>query len=253
MANIPIFTITHTYTFPKQMGGGKGHSDLGMFLCFGNGTVVPIFTNEKDKTRTLGLVREQLKGRQYRYKRVKNAHNVMSEIESTLQAEMEKGLELSDWITHMSNQELTIADVEKLKPGDKLEVIMLHRNLGDIVRDPRAFPYGEYFEPEEFFAGVRGTYTHGKDMSGHIRHHEDDYVDSSFNFHLNYRGNHWYPLGDDGLLPVETGETCVRGAIADYRKYPKTTKVGWRGPMLLVSSLKDAPLVYHEKQECCIM
>jgi hypothetical protein len=159
-------------------------------------------------------------------------------------------LHFSEWLDFMKSKELTIADIEAMQPGEQLRVIQLHRNLGDIVLDERTNPYNTSIPAVKFFEGVGGLYTHSHDLHGTLLDIPDDCDIGSvdFNFHLNYEGKNWYPLGDDGFLPIATGEKCIRNAIADYRQYPKTTKVGMRGPMLKLSDVKDAPPLFHEEE-----
>jgi hypothetical protein len=241
---IPLFTITHHYKLPKQMGGGRGYSVLGMFLVCDNGLMIEV-VSQKGGKNLFGKRVTKPSGKGYKFEKVTNPGDFLDVVDAVFEA-----LEFESWLNFMEDRELTIADIEGMKPGESIEVIMLHRNLGDVVLDPRVHPFLELFEAKVFFKEVRGKYTHVKDLHGILVDELGE--EGPFNFHLNYFGKLWYPLGDDGLLPVETGEACVRNAIADYRRYPKTTKVGWRGPMLRVSDLDDAPMVYHKSQRYTI-
>lgn len=231
MSEIPLYTITHHFRFPKALGGDRGRAELGMFVVLGDGNSVEVLGKNE-----FGRIMETPKSKDYVFTKVPNPEDYLDD-------EPEE-LELSEWLEFMESRELTIADVEAMKPGQQVKIVMLHRNLGDVVRNPYLHPYGEVFDPEVFFKDVTAIYTHEKDLHGTLC---DDEGTHSFNFDLNFKGTFWYPLNDDGKLPVETGEFIVRNATADYRKYPKTTKVGMRGPMLFFSALSDAPGVFHEK------
>jgi hypothetical protein len=168
-------------------------------------------------------------------------------------------LKINEWLEYMESKELTIADIEAMKPGEKLEVIQLHRNLGDVVLDVRVNPYGVAIPAVKFFEGVGGIYTHSHDMHGRFIDVPDECElgETEFNFHLNYKDRMWYPLKDNGCIPIADFPTpyyadpWIRGmkASIDYRMYPKSAKVGMRGPMLKLSDVKNAPPVYHYRQK----
>lgn len=243
-----LYTLTHHYRLPRKMGGGKVYVVNGVYLIVSKTKMVRALGHDEFGEEELEIPR----GRGNKFELLSDAelkHYV--EPEENDESVIYGALEFQEWLDYMEDKELTIADIEAMKPGEQLRVIQLHRNLGDMVLESRLNPYGQSIPAVKFFEPVGGLYTHNHHLSGYLLDIPDDAEmgDHEFNFHLNYRGKNWYPLGSDGLLPVATGESCIRGAVADYRKYPKTTKVGMRGPMLRLSDVEKAPPVYHYEQK----
>lgn len=229
-----FYNIVLREKLPKQLGGGRVSVELGVYYIGPRNLMMQILDNGQFTGELLPVPRK----RNYRFKLVSLADVGLAE-----------PLEFEEWLEFMKSKELTIADIEAMQPGEQLKVIQLHRNLGDYVLNEYVNPYDTAISAVEFFAPVGGLYTHSHDLHGRLLDVPDDCDcgESEFNFHLNYQGTHWYPLGDDGLLPVATGEYMIRHAVADYRAYPKSTKVGMRGPMLRLSDVEKAPPLYHRE------
>lgn len=154
-------------------------------------------------------------------------------------------LELSEWIQHVRPFWLTIADVKRLKPGDKLEIVYLDRNIYDYL-DP--LPKNKMLRPDMSFQHATGMYVHGKDMAGTLilDHKSDDPITvEPFEFDVEYKKGKWYPLYK-GYLPARDDQTSVDllGKKTHWTKMPPTTAVGSRGPMVLVSDLNELPKFY---------
>jgi len=159
---------------------------------------------------------------------------------------IEGALEFEEWLEFMKPKELTIADIEAMNPGEKLQVIQLHRNLEDVVLEHGWNVYGVAIPAAKFFEHVGAIYTHSHGLHGRLIDVPDDceFGEQEFNFHLNYIADiQWHPLDNQGFLPRD-GEV-ERGIELNYRKYPKTTKIGMRGPMLKFSDVEKAPPVYY--------
>jgi hypothetical protein len=258
-----MYCLTHNYKLPKQFGGQKASTFLGVFLIDNSSMRRMGFRGGE---LNLGKLEKIPKGKSYVFTLLPDAEDALEasfygKIPSRLIPKPKIGdaLEYGDWLRFMESKELTIADIEALEPKEKLVVVQLHRNLGDMVLDRHVNAEGVSIPASEFFLLVQGTYIHEQGLHGGfydiwaVRKAVDaglDYVDADeFNFDLNYEGKRWYPLNDDGLLPVETGEPCIKNAVADYRKYPKTTKVGMRGPMLRWSDVEKAPPIYWRQEK----
>lgn len=186
---------------------------------------------------------------------------------------LDKALEFWEWLEHVHPACLTIADILALKPGDRLHVLPMHRNLCDHV-----YPQFEPARPAQpaplFFAGRDGAvYVHEEGLRGRIEWHWDTerkYVDKPFEFEIEYQPDHWYPLTDGELPPNDPlSDTDLPGARVDgwnsvpettppsgeselpwsiagrhWTSFPENTRVGWRGPMILWSKLDDQPPVF---------
>jgi hypothetical protein len=252
-----IYTLTKIFTSPKKRGGRRGHRVIGVFLVILEDVMVKAlgggkFANVITPIPTTWNCKFELV-----------SDNELSKwIPEQIESDKPKingALKINEWLEYMESKELTIADIEAMKPGEKLEVIQLHRNLGDVVLDVRVNPYGVAIPAVKFFEGVGGIYTHSHDMHGRFIDVPDECElgETEFNFHLNYKDRMWYPLKDNGCIPIADFPTpyyadpWIRGmkASIDYRMYPKSAKVGMRGPMLKLSDVKNAPPVYHYRQK----
>ena len=105
------------------------------------------------------------------------------------------------------------------------------------------------------FKGVKGkraTFTRSDDLdtlTGMLL----EYMDSGdpletkkFEFEVEYKSGSWYPLRD-GYLPAsdEQTERPLLGKRLHWSALPKTTPIGWRGPMVLWENLENAPMLFH--------
>ena len=160
-------------------------------------------------------------------------------------------LSVDDWLEQMRPQYLTIGDVLALKKGAALKCLCVDRNFYDLIdSNEENVPT----PPAEFCSGcylleyVHGSGLHG---SGGIRTRDCPQgaePPRPFNFELNYRKGQWYPLNRQGKLPTKDPQQLAhfQGVERDFRKYPRSTCVGWRGPMLRWDAVaKSKALVYQ--------
>ena len=133
---------------------------------------------------------------------------------------------IRDWIDDTSRH-ATIQTITSLSPGDELAFLCIDRNFFDLIdhnvgKEPRKF--------KKFF----------KNSYKIIYIHEHDLHDiNGFNLHLEYNKDCWYPLNDNGILPDndDFGRPLNVTHGHDYKNYPTNTRVGWRGPMVLISEI----------------
>ena len=176
-------------------------------------------------------------------------------------------LETSDWISYMKRYYLTIEDIINMEPGDKISLLCLDRNVYDFVSDYKS---GEVMSPEIFFKdNYQLTYTHSHDLQGFVKWNYSgessdsdsdsvysDHTDTDdervgimtiFEFDIKYADTCWYPL-KDGKLPNRDPQGFAKindETIKYWKDYPINTHIGWRGPMVPMKYLKDAPKVYN--------
>ena len=140
---------------------------------------------------------------------------------------------------------LTIQDIINLKQNGKLEILVLDRNVWDIALNEKTNKPNVNYDPETFFRFNRGTYTHNDSMKGTMVFHWEDenFVDNCFEFDLEYMEKNWYPL-KNGMLPKE----LYNGWEKDkhWTDFLITTKVGYRGPMILWDKLKEMPKIVQD-------
>ena len=153
-----------------------------------------------------------------------------------------RAVEMWKWIKKTTKKhQLTIRDVLKMKKGQKTKFLVLDRNISDSTYD---LPDNKVMAPSTFFKTCWAVYTHDHDMHGTIKYefqskNEDPWP---FNFEINYKDESWYPLDDTGTLSRGIGR--VFGIKKSYKKFDKKTRVGYRGPMISWSKLKDLPKIY---------
>ena len=155
--------------------------------------------------------------------------------------------DLSDWISlpAVKAKGLTIADVASLKPGDRLSVVTIDRNVGDAVG---ALKPNRVYSAAKALADSRATYVHRGGMGGVLTLYAesgDPVVLDPFEFHVEYAPGRWYPL-EAGVLPAKDpqGQTPLLGKKTRWQDMPRTTRVGYRGSMLPQTALAALPPFY---------
>ena len=147
----------------------------------------------------------------------------------------QSGLDLEQWENISSEYHLTIYNIQGLKPGDKIDVLILDRNVMDIVCDINEADV--LYPPNEFFRQNRHTYTHGEGLQGILHLHygntEEDTILVDFEFDLLTEEGVWLPLKDEKL-----GDN-------HWSSFPATTKVGWRGPMVKWDDVDKIGSIYY--------
>jgi hypothetical protein len=151
---------------------------------------------------------------------------------------------LQDWLEATRPYHLTIQYVLNMQPGDRIFLLHIDRNFcdhidrvcngSDAVRVEAVLPYGYSMTFEKGPGGLQGK-SFG-DFFGEGR---------SFEFDIEYRPGDWYPLRE-GRLPAPTPEDDdfdVPDAVPHFswEQYPDTTRLGWRGPCIPVSCLRQLP------------
>ena len=156
-----------------------------------------------------------------------------------------KGMEVRQWLHAVKTWCLQKRDVDAMEPGDEVCLICLDRNVLDIAMDSN--PENEAIDVSQFFRNNVVTYTNRSAPFGYLfRHDGSMQKPEDFVFHVNYEPHSWYPLSDDGTLPVFDPQQKIR---LQQRNKPKPWKefapnmlVGWRGAMLPLLRVKDLPI-----------
>jgi len=177
----------------------------------------------------------------------------MPELETAEAQLIEDALEYWEWRDHVASECLTIRDILELEPGERLTVLPIHRNLCDSVyphglkgeRPRPVLPATKFFRPKEL-----AVYIHKSELTGRVEWGWDvemECASDPFEFHVEYKPGHWYPL-KDGSLPtadaVEGSTDLGDAAGKHWREFPPDTRVGWRGPMLALEKLAAQPPVF---------
>jgi len=167
-------------------------------------------------------------------------------------------MEFQAWVEHVerSGQCLTVGDVKKLKKGDRIRFLSMHRNLCDLAYC-RSEPVTAVAPAQVFFSeiGAGVTYTHETGVVGRCLWDWDKkgkHVDDDFVLEIEFAPERWYPLERDGSLPAANEPDGCGGfhwedlpsTRTHWTDYPDETKLGWRGPMLPWERLDAQPWIF---------
>lgn len=170
-----------------------------------------------------------------------------------------KTYEIDKWMEKMEKKFLKIKDITKLKKGDKLKLVCFTRNFEEDLSNAKV-RYRHSYRPVVFLRKVQViNYTHGSDLNGTAvwTWGKEVIVKSEpFEFQIKFKKHNWYPL-KNGMLPKrfdmpnwKTGNLDeTKSKIRSWKKFPTSTLIGFRGPMIEHKYLKDAPDVYWEDSE----
>jgi hypothetical protein len=163
----------------------------------------------------------------------------------------QKKLEVLKWIDATRKYWLTIKDIQKMKKGDKISVLVLDRNVVEVTESLNKERVVK--SARTFFRDNMGTYIHsGSNLKGSLVLHTDAEGDISlrnFTFHLEYKKDHWYPVTSAGYLPTKDPQGIAKfthKTKKHFTEFSTNTKIGWRGPMILAKHLKNLPDVYWD-------
>lgn len=140
-----------------------------------------------------------------------------------------QGLEDVEWKEYVRDECLTIKDVKNMRKGERYKFLVLDRNVFDTAQ--KEDTHHRSFNPEEYFRDNWIIYTHDTDMKGTI---DWSFGESrEFEFEIEYSPGCWYSMYDFQYDEYQ-----------HYTTFPESTRVGWRGPMLLWEKVKDQPKVW---------
>lgn len=161
-------------------------------------------------------------------------------------------MEIYEFIENCKDKHLTLGDLEKLKFGDTLDVVIWDRNFEECWIWDGAERNVKY-DPKYFFRENHHT----------IKYLGDYMWDINFNFggtyshpvHLDVSSMDtnwkWYALENNEIKityeVLNKGEKIPKGKKAPYKhitEFDKNTRVGWRGPIMLWDELDNLPNVY---------
>lgn len=124
------------------------------------------------------------------------------------------------------NHGLEVGDILKMKFGDKMDVILIDRNVGEHTSVTKK---GTKYDPTKDGL-VYGTYIHSEDLCG-ILEDNDGFIHTPFKWEINGASLgkdycFWQPIPDE----------------IDIKKLNPKIKVGWRGPSLRkIDAIKYLP------------
>ena len=93
-----------------------------------------------------------------------------------------KGLYWEVWKEEVWKKWLTIEDIQKLKKGQEIKVLTLHRNIDDYFETDKQIKPNKVYKPKTFFNRGWAVYKHDKDLKGQIFY---DWQNKPVNFEKN--------------------------------------------------------------------
>ncbi len=158
----------------------------------------------------------------------------------------------NQWEKETRNFHSTIQSILDIPIGESRTFLCLDRNALDIVEN-RLYEIkkgiitpSELFENNYYIRFVRTTGIMGKidifykNQEKRIINDEDkdDDYGEELEFDINYIRSNWYPL-KNGELPAIDSQfgTSLLGKVRDWKSFPKTTRIGWRGPMIPIEKI----------------
>lgn len=162
-----------------------------------------------------------------------------------------KSLEVYHFIEECKKFHLTKNDVEKLRPGDKIDVVIWDGNFEEYWIWEQ--PPGESYLPEVFFSENRHQIVYLGDQTWTIEFNFGENINHPLHLYVESLG--WRSLGNgkkhDCGVPNSGPYSWIifepEETKKHYDEFPPETRVGWRGPIMLWENLlKIKYKVHHE-------
>lgn len=169
-----------------------------------------------------------------------------------------KSTNIYDWIDQNHDKQLTIADIDKLNPGDTVEVCMFDRNfeeygMWDKYEESVGYDPEDILQYNKMTLKYKGNYTWDLIIMDcgtfeHPIHLNVEHLDTNWA---------WAEIDPkDSMVHItnnvfECGEehNDWNPLHVHYNNFPKTTRVGWRGPAVLWEKVYDMPKIHwHHKK-----
>lgn len=145
----------------------------------------------------------------------------------------------------MRPQHMTLKDLKRLKIGQSIDVVLWDRNWNDWLFTRGAFGQG-HIKPNvptdvrKFFKKNRHQIVYKGGNKWEIRYPFGKSIVHPVEVNLCVKGKETWG-------PVENGKTCkCQGKPRKINGLPDSTRIGWRGPMALWSSLKAGKVYWDE-------
>lgn len=159
----------------------------------------------------------------------------------------------SDSLTKLINDAiekyaLTISDVRKLRPGEKIDVLLFDRNIGDYIENHHKSTGDTQIDTRTYMMNNHlATFTQGqKPLTGKLfLVSVGDYIDGDWTWEINgerISGVYWHPL--------DCSDCDSQCTFKVPQNLSENTKVGWRGPAILADNIKDMPKYFTYYDRC---
>lgn len=155
------------------------------------------------------------------------------------------GLEQEEWIKKAEKKSITKATIDKMKPKEKLELLLLDINLYDVtisVNKPNRL-----YKPTYFFRKNKAIFIKKEGSKGMIKYPWSNKFEP-FEFHVEWKPIHWYPLTDGSLPARDRRDQKLLGKKMSWDQLPVKIRVGLNGPMVKWSDVKKMPSLFWYKK-----
>jgi hypothetical protein len=145
------------------------------------------------------------------------------------------------WVNSIRNFHLTAKQINQLPEGSETRIVCFDRNFCDYLFWCK-LKEGVRYKPASILNGKNYTfvYKHGSGLKGQAKWlYEGSKKEkfSNFEFDVEYKPRHWYPLKNRVL-----GCSVHKDKITTDLEYvEKDVRVGWRGPCILETDVKNLP------------
>ena len=157
---------------------------------------------------------------------------------STTEKKSDVNLEMYEWIKDCQPYYLTLKDVLKWKKGEKVDVCMLDSHFEEYGGIWDGIQPGKILPAATFFAKNKATLTYKGDFVWNIAYNYGETIEHPIHFYTSGLGSTrsiWVPLDvENGSISIKTLEDSIpRKKRIQCLELPKSTRIGWRGPMIL--------------------
>ena len=163
-------------------------------------------------------------------------------------------MNMYDFIEQTKDKHLTIADIEKLQLGDEIDVVMWDCYFEDMGCVWETYENTKYYPPTEFFSECKTKLIYMGNYKWKIHYSFGQIAEHSIHLNVEHLQTNWKCAAitsEDHKIHItnemmNSGENIPVGwkkKHIHWDEFPKTTRVGWRGPMMLWENLKDEILV----------
>ena len=167
-------------------------------------------------------------------------------------------INIYDWIDENHDQQLSIADVDNLKPGDKLDVCVFDRNFAEYGMWDKYTAFKGY-DAEDILQFNRMTLHYKGNYTWDLIMPTTGTFEHPFHLCVEHLGTNWCwsVLNVDDAKIHMTNNIFKNGDEHDdwkpihmhYDDFPKTTRVGWRGPIMLWENVSKMPQIHWHIRE----
>ena len=164
-------------------------------------------------------------------------------------------MQVYDYIKISKPYHLRISDIKKLRPGDELDVVIWDRNFEEYHIWTNCEPDKNY-DSKEFFKANRHKITYQGHMTWAIHFPYGETIQHPVHLSTSGLETNWKWCSiENGYVNITNEVLKSSETIPDYwqpkhlhwTEFPETTRIGWRGPIMLWENLdKMSSEVYYK-------